>query len=214
MDILLARYLDGDLGDDEARAFQERLASDPALARELARIESALAFFATASCRRSPRAFAARVMESLPPAAAARPARAPGWQGWALAATVVLCLGLGWAAGRYAPGPGSPSPSLPVAAAPASAAAADLRWVRLVHMPLDPSVAQVSVAGDFNGWDPQATPMQRQGEVWVTWLALPADVYEYMFVENGGARWVTDPLALQTRADGFGGENAVLDLGL
>jgi hypothetical protein len=32
-----------------------------------------------------------------------------------------------------------------------------------------------------------------------------------MFIEDG-QRWVTDPLAAQTRDDGFGRENAVLDL--
>jgi len=56
--------------------------------------------------------------------------------------------------------------------------------------------------------------MERVGSAWVVWLGLPPDVYEYMFVENGGERWLTDPLAAQTRADGFGGENAVMDLGL
>jgi hypothetical protein len=34
-----------------------------------------------------------------------------------------------------------------------------------------------------------------------------------MFVEDS-LHWVTDPLALQTRDDGFGNENAVLDLTL
>ena len=42
-------------------------------------------------------------------------------------------------------------------------------------------------------------------------LVLPPDSYEYMFVEDG-ERWVTDPLAPQTRDDGFGRMNAVLDL--
>ena len=53
--------------------------------------------------------------------------------------------------------------------------------------------------------------MVRRGGVWVVPLLLPPETYEYMFVEDG-QRWVTDPLAVQTRDDGFGTENAVLDL--
>jgi hypothetical protein len=53
--------------------------------------------------------------------------------------------------------------------------------------------------------------MQREGDVWTALLLLPRSTYEYMFVENE-ENWVTDPLALQTREDGFGRENAVLEL--
>ena len=35
-----------------------------------------------------------------------------------------------------------------------------------------------------------------------------------MFIDVNGARWVTDPLALQTRDDGFGRRNAVLDVSI
>jgi 1,4-alpha-glucan branching enzyme len=83
--------------------------------------------------------------------------------------------------------------------------------VRLVYAPSDPEVAGVAVAGTFNGWNPDRTLMQRQGNLWTTQLVLPRDVYEYVFVIDG-EEWVTDPLALETRDDGFGRENAVLDL--
>ncbi len=53
--------------------------------------------------------------------------------------------------------------------------------------------------------------MRREGGAWVIQLMLPPQTYEYMFVENG-QEWVTDPLATQTRDDGFGRRNAVLDL--
>jgi negative regulator of sigma E activity len=93
-----------------------------------------------------------------------------------------------------------------------AAAENGLRYVRLVYVPTDPSVERVTVAGSFNNWDPNATPLQRQDGVWSTVLVLPPGSYEYVFFENG-ARWVTDPLAAQTRDDGFGGSNAVLDVG-
>jgi anti-sigma factor RsiW len=87
------------------------------------------------------------------------------------------------------------------------------RLVRLVYQPRQSEVARVTIAGTFNGWNPTATPMHREGEIWTALLLLPPDTYEYMFVENG-QDWITDPLALQTRDDGFGRMNAVLDLNL
>ncbi|MFO7607946.1 MAG: hypothetical protein R6X35_01935 [Candidatus Krumholzibacteriia bacterium] len=215
MDTLLARFLDGDLTEDEARTLQARLAVDKALAAELRGLEAALDNFAALRGNPDAPAFADRVMQALPPAArtAGRPGRAP-WRAFALAATVLLSLGLGWVSGRQGAGPAPRQPEAAAFVAAPAAADAPLRWVRLVHVPADPAVERVAVAGDFNGWDAGATPMARRGNAWVAWLALPADVYEYMFVENDGERWVTDPLALHTRDDGFGGENAVLDLGL
>jgi hypothetical protein len=88
-----------------------------------------------------------------------------------------------------------------------------LRIVRLVYAPQIPEVRDVAIAGTFNGWNPELTPMQREGNIWTALLILPPDTYEYMIVEDGD-RWITDPLALHTRDDGFGRENAVLDLTL
>ena len=93
-----------------------------------------------------------------------------------------------------------------------AAAESGLRFVRLAYVATDPSVEKVTVVGSFNNWDPEATPLRRQDGVWSTILVLAPGSYEYMFYENG-ARWVTDPLAVQTRDDGFGGANAVLDVG-
>ena len=55
--------------------------------------------------------------------------------------------------------------------------------------------------------------LQKQNGVWVTMLVLAPGTYEYMFVEDE-EQWMTDPLALRTRDDGFGGLNAVLDVEL
>ena len=88
-----------------------------------------------------------------------------------------------------------------------------LHLVRLVYQPRQADVSQVAIAGTFNGWNPAFTPMRLEGEIWTALLILPPDTYEYMFVENG-RDWITDPLALQTRDDGFGRMNAVMDLSL
>jgi hypothetical protein len=93
-----------------------------------------------------------------------------------------------------------------------AAAESGLRYVRLAYVPTSPLVKKVTVVGSFNNWDPEATPLRREDGVWSTILVLAPGSYEYLFFENG-ARWVTDPLAVQTRDDGFGGSNAVLDVG-
>ncbi len=74
-----------------------------------------------------------------------------------------------------------------------------------------PDAKRVSVVGTFNGWDPHAHPLRgpdRNG-VWSLSLPLPPGRYRYMFVVDG-VRWVTDPTAVASEADGFGGHNSVL----
>jgi hypothetical protein len=75
-----------------------------------------------------------------------------------------------------------------------------------------PGAHQVAVAGDFNGWRPDATPLERGPDgVWQTHVPLAAGNWSYSFVVDG--RWVEDPLADTWRADGFGGRNAVVRVG-
>jgi hypothetical protein len=71
---------------------------------------------------------------------------------------------------------------------------------------------KVAVAGDFNGWDPQAAPLvDQEGDGrFIGELRLPPGAHEYMFVVDG--QWVTDPAASERRPDGFGRDNAVLRL--
>jgi 1,4-alpha-glucan branching enzyme len=74
-----------------------------------------------------------------------------------------------------------------------------------------PQARRVAVAGDFNGWNPEAAPLARgPGGAWTGVLELPRGRHQYMFVVDG--EWVTDPAAPVTRDDGFGHRNAVLDL--
>lgn len=75
-----------------------------------------------------------------------------------------------------------------------------------------PLARSVSAAGDFNGWRPEATPLARgPGGLWTAEIPLaPGRRYQYMLVVDGA--WVTDPSAAAVADDGFGGQNAVLDL--
>ena len=55
-----------------------------------------------------------------------------------------------------------------------------------------PDAKAVFVAGTFNDWSPDATPLQRgaDGE-WKTTLQLPSGHQEFKFVVDG--RWCCDP---------------------
>jgi hypothetical protein len=73
-----------------------------------------------------------------------------------------------------------------------------------------PQAKNVSLVGDFNGWDTTKTPMARvaNGGVWTVTLPLPAGRHLYSFVVDGSA-WSTDPTAPVAADDGFGHPNSV-----
>jgi hypothetical protein len=69
--------------------------------------------------------------------------------------------------------------------------------LRLVRLMFDaPSARRVAVAGDFNRWDAEATPLLRDGRSrsWSVTLALRDGDHRYAFVVDG-TRWVPDPRA-------------------
>lgn len=69
--------------------------------------------------------------------------------------------------------------------------------LRLVRLMFDaPSARRVAVAGDFNRWDAEATPLVRDGRSrsWSVTLALRDGDHRYAFVVDG-TRWVPDPRA-------------------
>lgn len=65
---------------------------------------------------------------------------------------------------------------------------------------------QVSLVGDFTGWEGRQELEQVAPGVWSVVVPLEPGMYEYGFLVDG-ERWVLDPLA-PTVADGFGGENS------
>ena len=68
----------------------------------------------------------------------------------------------------------------------------------------------VSVVGDFNGWDASATPMVKDssGE-WSAKVTLLPGRHVYAYLVNG-EQWVVDPLAPQIPDAGYGPANAVV----
>jgi len=71
-----------------------------------------------------------------------------------------------------------------------------------------PTARQVSLAGEFNNWDPKAGPMHKgAGGVWHLSVALKPGRYEYRFLAD--EVWCDDPAAQQKAGNSLGTENCV-----
>jgi 1,4-alpha-glucan branching enzyme len=71
-----------------------------------------------------------------------------------------------------------------------------------------PAARQVSLAGDFNDWDPKAALMHKGPDgVWHLSVALKPGRYEYRFFAD--AVWCDDPAAPQRVANSMGTQNCV-----
>jgi Glycogen recognition site of AMP-activated protein kinase len=74
---------------------------------------------------------------------------------------------------------------------------------------LAPGARQVHVAGNFNCWRPDATPLKSTDPgKWLARLMLRSGQYEYRFVVDG--RWIEDPQAVQRMVNSYGEFNSVL----
>lgn len=83
-----------------------------------------------------------------------------------------------------------------------------------VHFELHaPSAQSVELLGDFTGWKAGAIRLSGPDASghWTADVKLPAGRHEYIFLVDG-RQWQTDPRAELRRADGFGRENAVVEL--
>lgn len=75
-----------------------------------------------------------------------------------------------------------------------------------------PAARQVSLAGDFNNWDPKAMPMRKGNDgIWHLNVALKPGRHEYRFIADGV--WQDDPTAEQRTANVMGSENCVKTVG-
>jgi len=153
--------------------------------------------------RPAPDGFTARVMARLPdprvPAWRAILHRVwpegPAWLGPALAGALAGAL-------------------IMVAVAPPRGAAPQDHPQVTVHFQLHaPGASRVELVGNFTSW--------RTGEIllkgpdasghWTVDVELPEGRHEYAFLVDG-REWIADPFAEVRRPDGFGRENAVLNL--
>jgi hypothetical protein len=127
----------------------------------------------------------------------------------ALAAACVVAVlvigawsGAGWMASR---GVRAPLPS--IATLPSGSTA-----VTFVFRA--PGATRVSLVGDFNGWDPDATPLARAttGEIWTAQVPLEHGLHAYAFVIDG-RDWAPDPSAPLAPVATFGRRNSLLVVG-
>lgn len=73
-----------------------------------------------------------------------------------------------------------------------------------------PGAAKVSVAGDFNAWNPSVLPLRRSadGRTWEIVVQLAPGRYAYAFVVDG--KLIADPNAPQATDDDFGTPSSVV----
>jgi len=232
-DVLVQRFVDGDLSDPEVREALHRIADD-AEARNLLRFELEMTQdLAARPAAAPPSDFADRTMAALSeaPAVEAEPSLREKWAAWwrsltapvavevrplaAAVAAILLAVGawIAWPVGPSAPPPtaettSTTSPSVQQAS---TAQTGSTVWIRFLYT--NSEADSVAVAGDFSQWDPiPLSPRTVNGEtVWTGLVPVSRGEHEYQFVING-ERWVTDPLAPVKRSDGFGAKNAVLEL--
>ena len=219
-ELLLQRFIDNELSHDEQRQLLEALHDDPDLRRQLLEMERIVA-----DAEQLPRLVPSResirgVMEHLEPMRVAAESAsasqgltahlrdfffAPHALEWTFARAVVMACGLvalTWITSVVL----LHRPAGPMTQAVSSA---PLVYVRVAL--LDPEAQSVAIAGDFNGWDPSRTQLRRTSNgLWTLTIPLKPGRYQYMYQVDG--RWVTDPLASESSPDGFGEENAVLDV--
>ena len=123
--------------------------------------------------------------------------------GFAVAAGFALCVALGsqlvW-------------PSVSSPDAPAASAQTATKVVQFVLAA--PEAAQVSLVGDFNDWNPRATPLRpvADGGVWTVTVPLPPGRYRYAFVVDG-VRWLADPSAPAAITENFGSPSSAITVG-
>lgn len=98
-----------------------------------------------------------------------------------------------------------------IAMQPAANVAAEARPVPVAVAVELANAKTVAVVGDFNGWDPAATPMQRVGAngPWSATVFAKPGRHTYAFLVDG-TTLVADPRAPKARSADFGGDASVM----
>ncbi len=87
----------------------------------------------------------------------------------------------------------------------------DIETVELTYKATSRAVADVRIKGSFNGWNPNATVLERSGTGWKTSLSLSPGLYEYLIVEDGVE--MLDRNNPNKKDNGMGGENSTFQVG-
>jgi len=103
------------------------------------------------------------------------------------------------------PKPAAVVPALPMSTPAPKPAPRNVVSLELVK----PEAKSVAVAGSFNEWKPEKTPLISLGNGrWKGDLNVKPGRHEYLFVVDG--QWLPDPNAKESVANPFGGTNSVL----
>lgn len=224
-DLLIQRFLDGDLTPEERVVFLQMVDADPSLRRRWLNLELVVAEAAQLPRLAPSVRFLSQVQGKLaiePPSlwdrlrAMVTVPRTLEWNfaGAMAAASVALVAVVGLL--QFSPEQivEVPVPVVGNQAQTASFAPGQESKVYVRLVLLQPDARSVSVAGDFNDWNPGQTKLERsEGGMWTATIALKPGRYQYMFVIDGN-QWVADPLAEEGTGDGFGSQNAVLDVAI
>lgn len=74
-----------------------------------------------------------------------------------------------------------------------------------------PGAREVSIGGDFNGWEAQKHLFRKNPEgVWEKTLMLAPGRYEYKFMVDGS--WCMDPACTDSCDNAFGSRNSVMEV--
>lgn len=204
------------MSDDGLRPFPTdgELTTDPVLATALSRQLAASYATVPAATAAELAACTGAVLEAVARDRALRGVfRRRWWWGGAAAAVLVLAVARPWhprhvqqeahVALQEALGAPSTAPVGVVSEGPDGVVHFALR--------LPAGAREVSLVGDFNGWDAAATPMARSGAdaEWRAQLPLTPGRHVYAFVIDG-TRWLVDPMAPQVPDADLGPANAVI----
>ena len=86
------------------------------------------------------------------------------------------------------------------------------RAIRITFALFEPDARTVSVCGDFNDWEPGATPMKRTEDgQWQATVALRPGRYQYKFVVDE-EDWISDPNASDNVPNEHGSFNSVVEV--
>lgn len=188
------RVLDGEI------PLPEKAAADTPEAKECAEYQHALDLLTTSAVT-APAALVSQVMAALP----AEPDRT-----WVDLLRRVWPRGQRWFAPALA---GALAAILAIAGVTQFRAGPPTDTVAVTFEIHAPGAHEVELVGSFNGWKPGELVLQGPDATgyWTTTVRLPSGRYEYLFLVDG-ERWITDPLATAHRPDGFGRENALIEL--
>lgn len=75
-----------------------------------------------------------------------------------------------------------------------------------------PNAKQVFLAGDFNGWDPKAYALRREGEEWIFPVHLSVGKHLYKFIVDD--KWINDPDNPLWEQNEYGTGNSIVWMGL